>query len=83
MRRVTSTATAEGTRRSGWSGLALLCAAGVVWGTIGPAVDIVHDRSSLSVLTIGAYRALAAMAVLTVAATATIGHWCATRTNFS
>jgi DME family drug/metabolite transporter len=51
--------------------LLLLCAAGVVWGTIGPAVDIVHDRSSLSVLTIGAYRAVAAMAVLVLAATVT------------
>jgi len=39
-----------------------------VWGTIGPAVDVVHDRSSLSVLTIGAYRAVAAVAVLTMAA---------------
>jgi DME family drug/metabolite transporter len=42
-----------------------------VWGTIGPAVDIVHDRSSLTVLTIGAYRAVAAVAVLALAATAT------------
>jgi DME family drug/metabolite transporter len=50
--------------------LLLLCSAGVVWGTIGPAVDVVHDRSSLSVLTIGAYRAVAAVAVLAVAATA-------------
>jgi DME family drug/metabolite transporter len=49
--------------------LLLLCAAGVVWGTIGPAVDVVHDRSPLSVLTIGAYRAVAAVAVLALAAT--------------
>ena len=40
-----------------------------MWGTIGPAVDVVHDRSSLSVLTIGAYRAVAAVAVLAMAAT--------------
>lgn len=51
--------------------MVFLCSAGVVWGTIGPAVDVVHDRSSLSVLMIGAYRAVAAVAVLTVAATAT------------
>ena len=49
----------------------LLCSAGVVWGTIGPAVDVVHERSSLSVLTIGAYRSVAAVAVLALAATAT------------
>ena len=71
MHRVTSTPMDEGTRRPGWSGLIYLCAAGVVWGTIGPAVDVVHDRSSLSVLTIGAYRAVAAVAVLALAATAT------------
>ena len=71
MQRMTSTPLDEGTRRPGWSGLIYLCAAGVVWGTIGPAVDIVHDRSSLSVLTIGAYRAMAAVAVLALAATVT------------
>ncbi len=38
--------------------------AGVIWGTIGPAVKIVHDRSGLSPLTISAYRAIAAVAVL-------------------
>ena len=71
MHRVTSMPTDDGTGRPGWSGLILLCTAGVVWGTIGPAIDIVHDRSSLSVLTIGAYRAVAAVAVLAMAATAT------------
>ena len=71
MQRMTSTPLDERTRRPGWSGLIYLCAAGVVWGTIGPAVDIVHDRSSLSVLTIGAYRAMAAVAVLALAATVT------------
>jgi len=50
MHRVTSTPTDQRTGRPGWSGLVYLCAAGVVWGTIGPAVDIVHNRSSLSVL---------------------------------
>ena len=71
MHRVTTMPADEETGRAAWSGLILLCATGVVWGTIGPAVDIVHDRSSLSVLTIGAYRAIAAVAVLAVAATAT------------
>jgi drug/metabolite transporter, DME family len=70
MHRVTSTPTKEPTRRRAWSGLVLVCSAGVVWGTIGPAVDVVHQRSSLSVLTIGAYRAVAAVAVLALAATA-------------
>jgi DME family drug/metabolite transporter len=60
--------TSPKTARSVWSGLLALCAAGVVWGTIGPAVDVVHDRSSLSVLAIGAYRAAAAVAVLVLAA---------------
>ena len=81
MHRVTSTPTAEETGRPAWSGLILLCTTGVVWGTIGPAVDIVHDRSSLSVLTIGAYRAVAAVAVLALAATAT-RLWAACRVLF-
>jgi len=71
MHRVTSTPTDQRSTGPAWSGLAFLCAAGVVWGTIGPAVDVVHDRSSLSVLTIGAYRAIAAVAVLALAATVT------------
>jgi DME family drug/metabolite transporter len=71
MHRVTTRPSDAGTARPGWSGLLFLCAAGVVWGTIGPAVDVVHDRSSLSVLTIGAYRAIAAVAVLALAATVT------------
>ena len=49
---------------AGWSGLALLGAAGVLWGTIGPAVDVVHDRSGLSAMTIGAYRSAAGAAAL-------------------
>jgi drug/metabolite transporter, DME family len=39
----------------------------VLWGTIGPAVRLVHDESPLSVLTIGAYRAIAAVAALVAA----------------
>lgn len=53
-----------------WSGLLLVCSAGVVWGTIGPAVAVVHERSTLSVLTIGAYRSVAAVGVLALATTA-------------
>jgi DME family drug/metabolite transporter len=49
-----------------------------VWGTIGPAVDLVHERSGLSVLTIGAYRSAAAVAVLVLAAT-TSRRWGACR----
>lgn len=63
------TPTAAGPERA-WSGLLLLCLAGVVWGTIGPAVDVTHDRSGLSALTIGAYRSLAAVGVLVLATTA-------------
>jgi DME family drug/metabolite transporter len=78
MHRVTTTPTDEGTRRLAWSGLLCLCTTGVVWGTIGPAVDLVHERSSLSVLVVGAYRAVAAVAVLALAATAT-RQWAACR----
>lgn len=77
MRPVTSTPTDRPTARL-WSGLLLVCVAGVVWGTIGPAVDVVHERSSLSVLVIGAYRAVAAVAVLVLAATAA-RRWAACR----
>lgn len=60
----------SGRRRAGpdgWRGLGLVCAAGIIWGTIGPAVDLVHEWSSLSVLAIGAYRAVIAMLALTLA----------------
>lgn len=67
---VMTTTTADETRRHARWGLLLVCLAGVVWGTIGPAVDVVHDRSGLSVLTIGAWRSLAAVGVLVLAATA-------------
>jgi DME family drug/metabolite transporter len=43
----------------------------VVWGTIGPAVQLVHEGSGLSPLTISAYRAIAAVAVLLVLAVVT------------
>ena len=47
-------------------GLALVCGAGVIWGTIGPAVDVVHQRSMLSVLTMSGWRAVAAVVTLAV-----------------
>ena len=50
-----------------WRGLLLVSGAGVVWGTIGPAVQLVHDGSGLSPLPIGAYRAVAAVGALVVA----------------
>ncbi|GAA1910233.1 EamA family transporter [Nocardioides lentus] len=49
-----------------WEGLLLVCAAGVVWGTIGPAVALVGEYSDLPVLVMGAYRAVAAVAVMAV-----------------
>ena len=45
-------------------GLALVCVAGVIWGTIGPVVDVIDDRSALSVWTVGAYRAVTAVVAL-------------------
>ena len=50
-----------------WRGLALVCVAGVIWGTIGPGVEVVDDRSGLSVWVVGAYRAVAAVAALLIA----------------
>ena len=47
-----------------WRGIALVSLAGVIWGTIGPGAQVVHDRSGLSSLTVTAYRAIAAVAVL-------------------
>lgn len=47
-----------------WRGLALVSAAGVVWGTIGPGAQVLDDRSGLDPLTVTAYRALAGVAVL-------------------
>jgi DME family drug/metabolite transporter len=54
------------TRATGglWRGLLLVSLAGVIWGTIGPGVHLVHERSALSPLTISAYRAVVAVAVL-------------------
>ncbi|HRK48512.1 MAG TPA: DMT family transporter, partial [Nocardioides sp.] len=59
--------TGETDTSAAWRGLTLVCIAGVIWGTIGPAVDVVDDRSGLSVWVVGAYRSLAAVAALGLA----------------
>lgn len=51
-----------------WGGLLLVCSAGVIWGTIGPAVVLAEDRSDLSPPTISALRAVAGLATLWLAA---------------
>lgn len=48
-------------------GLLLVSAAGIVWGTIGPAVQLAHEGSGLSPWAISAYRAAAGVLVLVVA----------------
>jgi DME family drug/metabolite transporter len=63
---VTSTTTGARPTAVTWRGLLLVSLAGVVWGTIGPGVQLVHDGSGLAPLTISAYRAIAAVAVLLV-----------------
>ncbi len=52
----------------------LVCSAGVLWGTIGPGVAVAADDDSLGILTVGAYRALVAVAVLGLAVLIT-GRW--------
>lgn len=54
-----------------WRGLLLVSAAGVVWGTIGPAVQLAHEASGLSPWAISAYRAIAAVLVLVAASLVT------------
>ena len=48
-------------------GLLYVVAAGVIWGTIGPAVALVDDASNLSAFTVTAYRSVLAVAVLAIA----------------
>lgn len=50
----------------GLTGLFAVCLAGVIWGTIGPAVGLVHRWADLSPWVISAYRAIAAVAALLV-----------------
>lgn len=47
-----------------WRGLVLVCLTGVIWGTIGPGIDLIYDRSDLTPLTIGAHRAIFAVVTL-------------------
>ncbi len=61
---ITGVTVDAGVVRGGGRGLALVCAAGIIWGTIGPAVDLVHERSMLSVLTMSGWRSVAAVATL-------------------
>lgn len=68
---MTSTTTSARPTANLWRGLLLVSLAGVVWGTIGPAVQLVHEGSGLSPLTISAYRAIAAVAALLVVALVT------------
>lgn len=68
---MTSTTTGAEPTGQVWRGLLLVSLAGVIWGTIGPGVQLVHDGSGLSPLTISGYRALAAGVVLLGVALAT------------
>ena len=54
-----------------WRGLVLVSLAGVLWGTIGPGVVLIHDDSGLAPLTISAYRAMFAVGALLIFALAT------------
>src|SRR4051794_13851825 len=53
--------------------LSFVCLAGVIWGTIGPAVRLVNESSQLSPLAISAYRAIIAVVIL-LGATAVLGR---------
>ena len=54
----------EGRIERTWGGLALVSLAGILWGTIGPGVVLIHDASGLAPLSISAYRAVFAVVVL-------------------
>lgn len=49
------------------TGLLCVCLAGVLWGTGGLTLEVLRDHSSMSVLTVSAYRMLIAAAVLLAA----------------
>ena len=61
------TASREAGSSHAWRGLLLVSAAGIVWGTIGPAVQLAHEAPGLSPWVISAYRAIAAVLALLVA----------------
>ena len=64
---MTVTTSRQAAATHAWRGLLLVSAAGVVWGTIGPAVQLAHEASGLSPWAISAYRAVAAVLVLVAA----------------
>ncbi len=68
---MTATTSRQVTPAHVWRGLLLVSAAGVIWGTIGPAVQLAHEASGLSPWTISAYRAIAALLALLTAILAT------------
>jgi DME family drug/metabolite transporter len=68
---VTATTTRPAALTHARRGLLLVSAAGVVWGTIGPAVQLVHESSGLSPWTVSAYRAGVALLALAAASVAT------------
>lgn len=68
---MTDTTTRQVATAPAWRGLLLVSAAGVVWGTIGPAVQLAHDASGLTPWAISAYRAIAAVLVLVAASVVT------------
>ncbi|MFI6427729.1 DMT family transporter [Promicromonospora sp. NPDC050880] len=49
------------------TGLVFVCLAGILWGTGGLALEILRDRSPMSVLTVSAHRMLVAAVVLLAA----------------
>ncbi len=61
--------TAQPTRRSGRIGLLQVCTAGVLWGTGGLVVTVLHERDGLGAMTASAWRmGLAALALIGFAA---------------
>lgn len=62
---------AESARRSAPIGLLQVCAAGVLWGTGGVVVTVLHQRDGLGAMTVSAWRMLLGAAALVVFAVAT------------
>ena len=59
------TVSTESSQRSARLGLAQVCAAGVLWGTGGLVVTLLHDRAGLGAMTVSAWRmVLAAVALI-------------------
>lgn len=64
-------ASAGSARRSARLGLLQVCAAGVLWGTGGLVVTLLHDRDGLGAMTVSAWRMALAAVVLIVFAVLT------------